>query len=541
MGYEEGQQLLAQNQTTLDAAQDAQTSAASSASDAADAVTLAQQAQAAALEVPDANVSALIGNPATDTRAALDGQYPRGEVDLSSMAGTGSATWDRNMTRVGHPDLTLVNGPAADSLIIGGGHKGSDYTAPNEIQSTSALYRLMTIVGGYDSTVTDALASTAIAPMHAHIHAGSTHAGIFGGSYQNLHNVDYGGALLGTANTVGLEGVAKSGWHAISLGGKDNDVSADGGTTGGYPTVINGIANTIRSTTTGDPGVNGGRYAAIVGGIQNTNQGNASGQLGGQANRIGDDVVDSGSTGSHSGQVGGYTNKVTSASYAGQVGGYGLIASGDRSGLVGGTSNNGAAFGTGIVGGQGITVGGQYSGAVGGSNHDFQSGAQFAGAVGGSANTITHRFAGALGGRDNTLSGENAVALGGRYNMSMAPEGSVSGLGARTRHNGARAYAYGYFAAAGDAQTYTLQMRREYAGTQAAPLYITNGIGGGNAYATLVEGSVWSFTGRVVGYCDSSGEALGATISGTIKRPGAVGTTALVGTPTIAHDRDNSN
>lgn len=71
MGYEEGQQLLAQNQTTLDAAQAARSSAASSASDAADAVTLAQQAQAAALEIPDDNVEALVGNPATATAARV--------------------------------------------------------------------------------------------------------------------------------------------------------------------------------------------------------------------------------------------------------------------------------------------------------------------------------------------------------------------------------------------------------------------------------------------------------------------------------------
>ena len=71
MGYEEGQQLLAQNQTTLDAAQDAQTSAASSASDAADAVTLAQQAQAAAYEVPDVAMRDIINNPATETGALI--------------------------------------------------------------------------------------------------------------------------------------------------------------------------------------------------------------------------------------------------------------------------------------------------------------------------------------------------------------------------------------------------------------------------------------------------------------------------------------
>lgn len=58
MGYAEGQALLADSQQA--------------ASDADAAVLLAQQAQAAALEVPDANVSALMGNPATDTRETLN-------------------------------------------------------------------------------------------------------------------------------------------------------------------------------------------------------------------------------------------------------------------------------------------------------------------------------------------------------------------------------------------------------------------------------------------------------------------------------------
>ena len=53
------------------AAEAAQSAATTAASDASNAVTLAQQAQAAALEVPDANVSALIGNPVTETHAAL--------------------------------------------------------------------------------------------------------------------------------------------------------------------------------------------------------------------------------------------------------------------------------------------------------------------------------------------------------------------------------------------------------------------------------------------------------------------------------------
>lgn len=61
-------------------AQAAADSSAQSAADADAAVTLAQQAQAAALEVPDANTAAMIGNPATDTHAALLAQMPHVDV-----------------------------------------------------------------------------------------------------------------------------------------------------------------------------------------------------------------------------------------------------------------------------------------------------------------------------------------------------------------------------------------------------------------------------------------------------------------------------
>ena len=489
----------------------------------------------------DAGVSALIDTIAgTLTNAALSSRHPRGTVNVAPMSGTGGATWETNTTRVGHPDLQVITGPAADALMVGGGHKGTDYTSTNQITSTAPLYRLMSIIGGYDSTLTDGHACTMLAPMHAHIYAGSTHAAIIGGSFQKVWNVDYGGAILGTETEVGKDGVAKSGWHAIGIGGKGNKVSADGGTTGGYPTIVNGIANTVRSTTTGDPGVNGGRYAAIVGGISNTNQGNASGQLAGQANRIGDDVVDAGSTGSHSGQVGGYTNKITTGSHSGQVGGYALVASGNRAGQLGGTSNVAAGLGTGTLGGQSNTVTGQYSGAVGGSSMDIQTSAHFAGSLGGSANTLTHRFTGALAGRDNTVSGECGVTLGGQYNTVATYGASASGLGARTRHHGAQAQAYGSFGAngAGDAQTYTVVVRREYAGTSAAGMLIDNG-SGSTSHLALPNGSVWRFRADVVGKCATSGEVLGGTITGTIERGAGAATTTFVGTPVVASDSTN--
>ena len=67
------------------AANSAKSSAASSATSAANAVTLAQQAQAAALEVPDNNVSALIRNPATQTTAALNTRLPSRQISVTAM------------------------------------------------------------------------------------------------------------------------------------------------------------------------------------------------------------------------------------------------------------------------------------------------------------------------------------------------------------------------------------------------------------------------------------------------------------------------
>lgn len=79
------------------AAQAAQTSAAQSASSAAEARTLAQQAQAAKLEIPDNNVSALVGNPSTKTRQELAKVLPSKRVEVASMsAWTGNPNDDQS-------------------------------------------------------------------------------------------------------------------------------------------------------------------------------------------------------------------------------------------------------------------------------------------------------------------------------------------------------------------------------------------------------------------------------------------------------------
>ena len=109
MGYEEGQQLLAQNQTTLDAAQAAQTSAAQSAADS-------QTALQAQFMTQDEGVASLIDTAAgPQTRAAGDDRWAVGRLiratDRERIAallrsGEGiryAALGDSTEAGVGHP------------------------------------------------------------------------------------------------------------------------------------------------------------------------------------------------------------------------------------------------------------------------------------------------------------------------------------------------------------------------------------------------------------------------------------------------------
>lgn len=75
MTSSQAQGFLDQNAQLVTDAQAAAVDANQAAASADDAVTLAQQAQAASLEVPDNNVSALIGNPATLTAEALAARF----------------------------------------------------------------------------------------------------------------------------------------------------------------------------------------------------------------------------------------------------------------------------------------------------------------------------------------------------------------------------------------------------------------------------------------------------------------------------------
>ena len=103
--------------------------AAQTAATAADASrVLAEQAQAAKLEVPDLNVSALVGNPSTDTNAALRGGFERRHtVDTRNYATPQAAA------------AALMDG---DSLLI-----GSSYTLTSPVVVNAANVRVHGVLG----------------------------------------------------------------------------------------------------------------------------------------------------------------------------------------------------------------------------------------------------------------------------------------------------------------------------------------------------------------------------------------------------------
>lgn len=275
MGYEEGQQLLAQNQTTLDAAQAAQSSAASSASDADAAVTLAQQAQAAALEVPDANVSALLANPATETGAYVTA-LPRYIPGAGAVGPIGSMNvalgTPGNVVADDLSGCTVMGGTSGasgagsgyanvigDGIIanIGTGTPNYDTGDLTKLRGTNAS---ISTVGSYDN-VAAGLASV-IWGFHCYTTGSATHGTISGGSFHGIDAGDYSTIGGGTNNKI------TGGTRHTIPGGANNTVGGVGNNTAaGAGNTIDGTAQA--STALGSANNVSGAFATAIG-TQNT-------------------------------------------------------------------------------------------------------------------------------------------------------------------------------------------------------------------------------------------------------------------------------
>jgi hypothetical protein len=392
----------------------------------------------------------------------------------------------------------------ADSTTAGGNARGGravDWQTLRSLASQVASGFVATASGGYNNTVSGGVSVVAggtqniaaadlstisggIANSTSASSAGNTYSFI-GAGYQNsatgVFNVIGGGYLnSGTATAaVTTQSGTMNGTTAVTLSGSNAAIKVGQLVTG---TSISGFPNT---------------YVAAISGTSLTLSQAASGS--------------STSTLSfftpHGVVVGGGNNQATgSYSFIGGGGNAGTaaqrnVASGDWSVVAGGSQN---------------TASGGNSSVLGGGNC-----------------SATSSFAVCIGGAGNTASGFGSTNLGGNGNVANATYALAGGFSATNRSIPSFSYAAGSASVNGDAQTEIFVLRNTTTDATATAITIGATAPSTTNQVILPNNSAYFFTGEVVSGVTGGGDTKGWTIEGVIKRGAGVGTTALVGTPTV--------
>lgn len=415
-----------------------------------------------------------------------------------------------------------------DCTIGGGGHVGRENvvgisdvstigTATSNAVATGTNANYSVITGGYDNGAGGLM--SVISGAHNYTKTTTTHGTIGGGSFHAIKNGDYHTIAGGTLNSIDTTGGSR-----CAIGGGDN--------------------NTISGTIAG---------ATIAGGRSNTATGTQASIGGGYTNTA---------SGAHSTIAGGNSN-TASAQYATVAGGSNNQATGARGSVGGGAANTATAQGATVAGGEtcaataaNATVGGgktntagapnatvsgglsnqaNTSGSsVGGGELNVVSSSTYGTIAGGYVNAASGQYAAVGGGDHNTASGADSFVVGSN-NTASGSYSAASGLRSKATRYGQKAQASGYFAAVGDAQTSTLTARRVI--TTATPTELR--IDGGSTQLVLDDDTTWAFRIAVVARNTATdGESAAYFVTGCIRRGAGVGTTTLVGTPTVTAYED---
>lgn len=256
------------------------------------------------------------------------------------------------------------------------------------------------------------------------------------------------------------------------------------------------------------------------------------------------------------GIIGGYDNEITSdgasgglacgivfshhseiqgpATHATIVGGsYLKILDGDYNTISGGTLNTintpGGSRCT-IAGGSDNSISGAVSRAtIGGGGGNSVTGSQ-ATVSGGFQNTASGQQAAVIGGTGNVASGVGASVLGGANSTASGNYSAALGVWASAANYGEYAQSSGRFAAAGDAQTSVLTLRR----TSINTVPVAMRPDGGSTFLVVPDNTTWAFSALVVARrTDAAGESAAYRVEGVVSRDAGAGTIAFIGTPAV--------
>lgn len=245
------------------------------------------------------------------------------------------------------------------------------------------------------------------------------------------------------------------------------------------------------------------------------------------------------------------------------------VASGTASVIAGGERNRASNSWASVCGGFLNAANGQYAVVSGGYDNTASSDYSFVG--GGQSNiAIANTHAAVCGGNSNTASGAHSFVGGGNTNTNAGPRGVIIGGqtnncdasaddavicgGAVNTANSAKSFisggAYGttrtiagYHAfpacnrpiatTQGCTQSALLLLARQTTDATATVLASDNNAAAATNQVTLPNNSAYSFSGEVIAGVTGAGNSARWTIDGAIKRGAGVGTTAMVGTPTV--------
>jgi hypothetical protein len=214
--------------------------------------------------------------------------------------------------------------------------------------------------------------------------------------------------------------------------------------------------------------------------------------------------------------VGGGNNQAT--------GSYSFIGGGGDAGTAANRNRASADWST-VTGGWKNTASGIGATIAGGGTYD---------GVNGSGNTASGATSFVGGGFANTASGFGASIIGGNGNASTGNYTVVSGVNGTSRAiNNNFTISSNAISNTGDGQASVLVLKKQTTDATATALTSDTSAASGTNQVILPNNSAYYFRGEVISGVTGGGDTKGWSIEGVIKRGAGVGTTALVGTPTV--------
>ena len=412
-----------------------------------------------------------------------------------------------------------------DSTATGGNARGA-----NAVDWQTARGSASQVANGQYSSLNGGVNNT----------AGGQYA--FVGSGFNNYNSGYASNILG-----GYNNSIASGTLSVITGGKNNTASGIYGiVNGGFTnsSTANAAVTTQSGTMNGTTAVTlsgsnasikvgqyitgtsiaADTYVAAISGTSLTLSQNASGSststlsfytphgvvVGGGNNQA---------TGSYSfigggGDAGTAGNRNTaSGAWSAVVGGWNNRATGEAAFVGGGGSYGGGASGN-LSSGTSSFIGGGF----GNSSSGYASAT-----VGGAANSTSNNYVFIGAGSNNAGSGANSAIMGGA-------QGSTRGI---TGNHVFPACLTPIANSSGVSQSALLVLGKETTNATATVITSDGGAASGTNQVILPNNSAYYFKGAVIAGVTGAGDTKGWSIEGVIKRGAGVGTTALVGTPTV--------